>query len=256
MEDINKVLADVKQEGTDPFAGMEKATPSESPTEKKPEEEVKKEVTPEEPIVEPKDEDVPFHKHPRWIEREKELEELREKDEQRSREIAELTAFKEETSKKLQPTTDIPSWFVELYGDNQVAWAKYSEYERDKEDGIERRFEEKQVQKAIKQREEEKGWIEFNNREFDKLEGEGKKFDRNRLAKILLDYAPTDVETGNLDFQKGYQIYEALEAKIDPEHSLARKQLADTTTGSQKGEKKAKDYLTNNDLRNRSMGSL
>lgn len=239
------ILADVKQEGSDPFAGMGE-TPSESLPEKKEEGE-------EAPVVEEeKDENVPFHKHPRWIERENELSELRESNETTSRELEELKAMKETQSKG---DSEIPAWFSELYGENEKAWQKYNEHEQQRTEEIETRILTKQQEEAQKQVDETNKWNKWVDSEVDRLKEDGHTFDRNKLIKVMLDYSPTDANN-NLDFEKGIKIYEAMEGEPDTAKSDARKVLADTATTTTKGEPAKKDYMTQADLRNRSWGSL
>lgn len=251
MSEIDEALADVKQEGQDPFADVV-ATPSDSPSEKKTEAD-----KPEEGTNTPHEDTVPFHKHPRWIERESELKTLRETEEAHAKEIAELRAIAETTQKKLEPTsTQIPDWFRELYGDNALAYQKYAEHEQVKEADIERRVLEKQSLAQQQAQEETKRWNKWVDDEIGKLEADGHTFDRNKLIKTMLEYKPTD-ENNNFDFKAGMKIYEALEGKGDTERSQARKILADTTTKSSiKGEKRAKDFLTAEDLRNTSWSNL
>lgn len=252
-ENIEEILADVKQEGENPFEDMEKETPSESPTEKEPEMDKPEEGdnTPEE-----KEENIPFHKHPRWIERERELNRLKEQEEENARVIAELSAFKEEAAKKLEPTdTKIPDWFSELYGENDVAWKKYSEYEEAKELEIERRVISRQEQARKQAEEQNQYWNRWVDDEISKLEATGRNFDRNELIKTMLDYAPTD-GNGNLDFEKGYKIYDTLKSKEDKTSSQAKKVLADTTTRSSTGERKSKDFMTADELRRKSWQDL
>lgn len=262
MSEVEQALADVKPEGdTDPFAALdtEKETPSDSPAEKQPEDEESKDKPAEGEEGKPDntpDEDVPFHKHPRWIERETELKTLRERDEQTARELEELKAFKEEVSGKLSPSdTDIPDWFKELYGENGVAWKKYEAREREREIEIERNIIARQTEAQAKAQEEAKRWNKWVDDEITKLQEEGKQFERNELIKTMLDYRPTD-EQGNFDFKKGYEIYEALKRKEDPAHSQARKQIADISTKSSKSDKESKGFLTTSDLRGKPWHSL
>lgn len=254
MTKIDEALADVRHEGSDPFVDLEKETPTES----LPVEEPKEEVKVEEPVVEKTKEEggntpednIPFHKHPRWIEREEELKALRERDEVYEREIAELKAL----SIKNEPV-NVPEWFKELYGENETAYQKYLEHEQVRTEEIKKKVIEEQEQKVKQQQDETEKWNKWVSSEYDKLESEGYKFDRDKFAKVMLDYMPTD-EQNNLDFKKGYKIYEALEPKPNPAISEARKQLADTVTGGQQGEKKSKDYMTPSDLRNKSWGNI
>lgn len=248
MDKIEK--SDFKREGVD-LSTLEKETPTESlPVEEtKPEVKEEVEVKPEEGENTPKEE-IPFHEHPRWKAREEELGSLRESLEQNQRELAELKA------QKTEPTdTTIPDWFKELYGENESAYRKYSEHELSRTAEIERQILTRQEQAQAQQQQEMQKWQKWVDSEFTKLESEGKKFDRNKLTDILLKFKPTD-ENNNFNFKAGYEIYEALEPKIDSLKSQARKELADTTTGSHKGEQKAKDYLTSDDLRNKTWHNL
>jgi hypothetical protein len=237
------ILADVEREGSDPFAAMED-TPSESLTEKQ---------TTDETSANEED-NIPFHKHPRWIERENELKELKERDEANAREIAELRSMTEPRDNT--GDEEIPNWFSELYGDNLTAWKAYSQHEQARTEEIENRILARQQQEAEKAIQEQQKWANWVEDEIKSLEAEGLKFDRNKLSKIMLDYSPTDADN-NLDFHKGYAIYEALEGKPDNATSEARKQLADTTTTTSiKGEPVPKDYVSSAEIRNRSWGSL
>lgn len=254
MSDLNEILADVKQEGDlDPFAALEKDTPSESPTENEPEEEEAPEVGAEEST--PEEENIPFHKHPRWIEREDELKELRERDAQREEEFAQL---RESIERSRDPeSNDIPEHFVELYGDNPLAYQKWKEYEDQRKEEMKqeviasiRREEEEAVQENQK-------WNDWVGQNLQTLSDSGKQFDKNELVKTMLEFKPTDSE-GNLDFEAGYRIYEALHQKEDTSaKSQARKEIADIVSSARaKGESAKKDYLTPSDLRNKSWASL
>lgn len=251
MSTVEEILADVPNEGDkDLFKDLEKETPTESPTEIKPEsvKPLEGDNTPDNPKY------ADFRQHPRWIQREKELEELKTREEENARVIAELSAFKEETSRRLGSDTSIPDWFRELYGDNETAWKKYNEHEQAKEAAIEERLIARQEQARKEEQTNVAKWNKWVDEQVTMLQSEGLKFDRNELIKTMLDYRPTD-ENNNFDFHKGYKIYEALKGKPDTEHSQARKQLADTTT-KVSGEPRKKDYMTAADLRHRSWGNL
>lgn len=248
MEKIEEILADVQKEGEDAFKDLKMETSTDSPPETKPESGQPKEGdnTP--------DQYKGFHEHPRWIQREKELEELKSREAENAKIIAELTTFKEETSKRFESDSSIPDWFKELYGENEVAWKKYSEHEQAKEMAIEQRLIDRQEKAKQQERDNVTKWNNWVDGEITKLESEGLKFDRNELIKTMLDYRPTD-ENNNFDFHKGYKIYEALRGKEDTSHSQARKQLADIASKGS-GEPNKKDYMTAKDLRHRSWSNL
>lgn len=250
MTTVEEALADVKQEGSDPFkelelkADQEKETPSESQTEKEPKV--------EKPVQGDNTDDIniPFNK--RW---EKHAENL--KTELDAKHQEEMASLRQEFEAKLPKTdTNIPDWFKELYGDNEIAWQKYDEHEKDKEAEIEKRVIERQDFQRQRAEEEVKYWNKWVDDEVTKLQDEGLKFERNELIKTMLDYRPTD-EKGNFDFKAGYRIFEALKAKeIDPARSEARKKLADTTTKTSPSEKGSKDYMTSNELRGKSWNQI
>lgn len=249
---MENFFADVQKDGTqleDLLTNNETETHSESQPEQTKDEE---KAEPQEGDNTPQE--TPFHKHPRWIERENELKELREAKEQQARELAELKSFKEEISTKVNPSGTIPDWFRELYGDNATAYQKYSEHEQKMEAERERRVVarlEQDRQRAASETARWNKWVEDN---INSLQSEGKEFDRNELIKTMLDFRPMD-EQGNFDFKKGYEIYQLAKTKDTTAKSTARKQLADTSVTHSK-EKKQKDYMTAADLRYKSWNSI
>lgn len=247
---LEEILADVKQEGDlDPFAALEKDTPSESQTENEPKED-EPEVGDSTPAANAED-NVPFHKHPRWIQREQELEALRLRDEARERELAELRA--QATREPVE--TEVPDWFSELYGHNTAAWEKYNAHQQAERERLKQEAVievERRQQAEVAENERWNGWVET---EVERLAAAGKQFDRNELLKVMLDYRPTD-PNNNLDFDAGYRIYEALKSKPDPARAQARKRVADTTSSPNVGERKQKDYMTSSELRNLKWGSI
>lgn len=257
---LDEIFADVKKEGSDPFAQFDKET--ETPTESQPVKEQDKEepnqgdAPKEEAIDIPKDntedDNTPFHI--RWQKREEKLKaDFDQKFEEYKRDLEKTV--EEKTAPK---DITIPEWFTELYGDNQVAWEKYEAREKSREEEIEKRVFEKYESKQKEQKEEVNKWEKWVDDQVTVLQSEGKKFDRNELIKTVLDFRPTD-EQNNFDFRKGYEIMEALKAKSDPvnkEASIARKQIADTTTKNKGNEKPIRDYQTPADLRNKSWNQI
>ena len=259
MPQIDDIFADVKKEGSDPFAIYDKET--ETPSESQPEKEQDKEepnqgdtkVETEKPEDNTdKEEDTPFHI--RWQKREEKLKaDFEEKFEAYKREIGETI------EEKIKPSdSSIPDWFTELYGDNQVAWEKYEQREKAREEEIEQRVLKAYETKQKEQVEESKKWEKWVDDQVAILETEGKKFDRNELIKTVIDFRPTD-EQGNFDLRKGYDIMMALKGKQDEtktQASIARKTIADTTSKKTGGDAPKKDYLTPSDLRNKTWNQL
>jgi len=245
-------LADVKVEGQDAFGEQEEKTSTESLTVKEQEE-----VKPDQGKSTDNIDNTPFHKHPRWIERENELKTLRERDEARAKEIAELRQKQQEISEKnINRDIKIPEWFSVLYGDNAEAWSKYSEYSKQEREEIKREILETQQKAQIEAQEQEKYWDNWVENELAKLEDKGYKFDRKELIQIMHKTRPTDMN-GNLDFEAGYETYVARKGpSVVGEQSQARKKIADVISNTSKKEPAKKDFLTSNDLRNKSWHQL
>lgn len=253
--EVKDGLADVKIEGQDPFKDLDKAVePSDSPAEKA--QEVEKPVQGD---TNTDDLNTPFHKHPRWIEREKELNTLRQKDEAREREIADLKQFKEQTTQRLSAIkgdSKIPEWFSTLYGDSPEAWEKYSEHDKQNREDMKREILEAQEQQFKQAQDQEKYWLKWVDDEMGKLESKGYKFDRNELADVMMKTRPTD-SNGNLDFEAGYETYVARKGPTsNTPQSMARKQIADSAMKTSKTEPNKKDFMTSAELRRKSWNSL
>ena len=130
MDEIKEELAELPSDGTklediEKEVGKEEEieTPAESQPEKKEEEE----------------KEVPFHENPRFKELVDEKNKYKE----------DLKKFKEDTESKFseikdsQPKTgNIPNWFTELYGENDVAWTKYQEQDKTSREEIKREIRE------------------------------------------------------------------------------------------------------------------
>lgn len=246
MSEVNTALADVRQEGSDPFAGLGEKSSTESPAENKQGEE-KPAGGDNTQNSQNSQKEVPFHQHPRWIERENELNALKTRDSEREKEIQDLKSFRDSVTKSSSP---IPRWFSTLYGENTEAWDAYKEQDIANRNEIKKEILEEQEAIQQKRQEEVKYWDKWVNDEVTKLQTSGKQFDRNELLKVMMEYKPTDAEN-NLDFEAGLRIYEALKARdANPANSQARKKIADSVTKTSRAEGSKKDYKTHADLRN------
>lgn len=249
------IFADIPREGENPFKEEEKETPTESQPENKPEEE-KPSQEGEQPKEEPKgepagstpEENIPFHKHPRWIELQKDREQLRER-------VDELSRFREEVSPKLQELEEkkqpIPSWFQDTFGNNPDAWDKYQSYEKDLRGQIKDDIYREQEEYNRQQQESSQKWADWSTNQLQILKDEGLKFEQNELLKVLVEYKPVD-DAGNLDFHKGYDILgkiKAAESVGTQSKTEAKKQIASQTMEGANTETASKDYRTPKDIR-------
>lgn len=202
-----------------------------------------------------------FHKHPRWIALNKELQELRDF---RDRAAPLLEGLEKE------PASDggeaIPQWFIDLFGENADAWAKYRQYTKAERDQFRSDIlAELRKESAEAQAEVEK-WDKWVDEELSSLvsdeeiasrareigfnfsDKESTKAFRNELLKAALDWKPSD-EEGNISLKMAFDILEMQKLRKEaPKGQIERKRIADQTMAKPKGEAGKKDYMTPADL--------
>lgn len=182
----------------------------------------------------PGDEDdlkVPFHKHPRWMKAQKELEAERERN---NRIEDELKTMKEQMKNDSGDgaSDEIPAWFSRLYADPNEARVQYQDYLKEApktQDAfkdavaaeVERQLSTLDDRKSKKQ-EEQDAWLDT---QLSELETAGESFDREKLIEVMAEYAPTT--EGNLDFSKGLKILKTIGGNQTAEDRKKQKQVAD-----------------------------
>ena len=264
LDEVKDTPTEEKEEKPAESEKEEKETPTESPTETKPKEdetespaEEKKEGEPSEP-KEGEEKEKPevfhaFHEHPRWIAREEELKELKE-----FRERAE--PLLEKLEKPVQEeTSEIPGWFVTLFGDNKDAWSQYRVHTTKEREELRSEILgeiEKEKSRALVEQKKQDEWVDL---EVKKLKADGLKFDRDELLKVALDYLPTDKD-GNISLKKSYDIYKAMKADkqtVQPSKSVEeKKQVADKTIKKSTATEENKDFKTSADFKGKSFADL
>lgn len=259
MSDLDNFLASVPSEDA-PFVLTE--------NEEQPETETSEEVaspeanqnedTPSTTADEKSDEEnVPFHKHPRWKEMydskkrlESEVETLREELDQR---------FEEVRRSVPQAPEQIPDRFVKLYGDDPEAYRLYQEQRREDLETLKAELREEARQANAQEEIALREGTRHVEDSLEALEAEGKSFDRNELMKFMLDFKdkygalPTD-DDDNIDFHRGYELMSAMKGSNAQASAKAkaRKDLAafSGSSGSGKADDSGRDYLTSNDMKN------
>lgn len=250
----DEVIKESPAEKTDESA---KETPTAPPAETKPE----PAKPPQGGEHTPDENNLPFHKHPRWIKTQEELAELRKYRDDTKPRLETYEQMMSRLGNQNQPKAQIPEWFPKS-GNQQVDEQKYQEY-LNYENGVKAQIKqeliEEQTREARQKAAEEKKWADWVNTSLEKLEDEGHKFDRNELQKVALEYLPTDLE-GNIDFSKALKIMNQLKAQqvaVAEVKSDARKKLADTANAStQRAEKPPQKFQTTRSLRNQSWDAL
>ena len=256
------ILADIPKEGENPFEdNEEKETPADSPTETKPEEEKPSQEGEKESSEEKKPEDsntpeeqIPFHKHPRW-------KEIYSKNQELEQKVAELSRFKEEISPKLQELEEkkqpIPNWFADTFGEDEAKWEAFQTYDRQRREEIKDEIYSENEEYYRNQQEQTKKWSDWTTNQLQDLKDEGLKFEENELLKVLVDYKPVD-DQGNLNFHKGYEILLKGKAADEVEKSRKteqKKKIASQSMAEGSGESQ-RNYKTSKDLRNKDWSDL
>lgn len=220
-----------------------------------------------------------FHKHPRWITLQQDLKD-------RDVKIVELEAFRDrviplldqlgEKPKASEETKRIPSWFVDLFGENPDAWAKYSEYSAMERKQLREEIMVELHEESRKAAEEIKKWDKKVDIQFSELlgnddiqarikaigfdlsnEAQSKSF-HNELLKVTLDYRPLDPESDDISLMKAFDILELQKLRKAPEKASVdrKKEIADKTMVKGKSDADRKDYKTPADLQGKTFRDL
>lgn len=268
MEEIDNFMAMVPSEDapimpTPSEEPEETETPSESPAENEPTEEA---PSPDGAPVDNSQEEtnVPFHKHPRWVEREKSW---KERFSSQESQIAQLRSELESKLSTIQNTTtpgELPDDFVKLYGSDPEAFKLWRKSQEELASRIKAEIRQEEEQRQVQERQRLTEGERFVEDSLQSLEDDGKVFDRNELMKFMVDFKekygalPSD-ENDNLDFRRGYELMMDMKAatgEVAKAKSTARKNLASFSSSSTGGEAQSKDYLTSQDLKNMDWDSL
>lgn len=196
------------------------------------------------------DSNVPFHKHPRWIQMREERDQL----DARLRELELRTSSQAASQAQPQEQVQIPKWFVKLYGEDPDAYMAYQEHVQEERQAIRESLIAEERQRAEQYKAETNRWNEWAKKEMESVDakfGANLSTDEDRRKDFLgfvLKYKPTD-DAGNIDMVKGWELYQ-LKNVPDPAKSQARKAAADRVQSDTKpAEKPTKDYLTSADIR-------
>lgn len=189
--------------------------------------------------------EVPFHKHPRWIRKQQEAEELKTK----------LEALEQKLQSQQQPNKEekrsIPDAFVKLFGENEEAWNEYQRLrEMDKLDAraeVQRILEEEKAREAQEEtaRTQVIKWAE--DRFLELADETGIEFTdrnnavRNEVLSICEDYSMFD-EQGRPNISKAYELYRRLNPPKTEVVEEKKRVAAKTNTKSNAGAKESQVF--------------
>lgn len=171
-------------------------------------------------------EQLPFHKHPRWIKTQETLKEYEKR-------IADFEA-KQKEAEKGKSSEVLPEWWKTRYGETPESRKSYENYviatnaEREKlEERIQHNLEAKsQTEAQNKQKADE-----YVNTQLAEMKDEGIEFERNELLKFMVDFQKEygsgsllDAE-GNYDFRKSLGLMQKMQPKEPDASKEAQKKI-------------------------------
>jgi hypothetical protein len=211
--DIDKSFERLEQKS------KEDKTPSESSPEKKEAVKEPSQKGEQKEAVKPKTdntpaEQLPFHKHPRWIKTQETIKEYEKRVSDYDKRIAELEKGKD--------TLVLPDWWKTRYGDTPESKKSYENYaantkaERDRlKEEIKSDIQNKSETETKNQQKAD----EYVNTSLAEMKDEGLAFERNELLKFMVDFqkeygAGSLLDTeGNYDFRKSLALMQKMQPK-------------------------------------------
>lgn len=203
----------------------------------------------------PDEDNLPFHKHPRFKNLIKENKELKTM----LAEINEKLSVQPKGPEGDQGKDTIPNWFKTIYGDNQDLYKEFSTYSAEQQKEIVAKAVEtlrEEFTRPQREAEQVQTWI---HEKLTELHDDGEEFEDEDLISVMKEYTPFG-ENGQLDFRKGLKLMRAFATvkskdTTDKEKSEARKKIGAMTAGGGQGAP-SKSAVNMNDIRKKSWNQL
>lgn len=186
------------------------------------------------------EEELPFHKHPRFKAITTENRELKARLDELSQTVQESLA------NVAQPTegVKVPDWFALAYGDNPEAYQALQQFEQAREQELKQSILKEIAEEKTQKKQQDNAIKEFIDTEINTLKDEGNSFDANELKKIVLDNKLFDAD-GKLNFRAGLMLLKASK----PDKTSVKKEVANLTAPTSGGTTARADVTTAKDLR-------
>jgi hypothetical protein len=198
---------------------------------------------------------VPFHKNPRWKEREEEwTERFNEQEERHQKDIQKLREeFSKSDNKKKDEleSNEIPEWF----GGTQNQWDKYRTWHKQQLEAVQNAaFEKINADKTAHQKAVDEA-TNFFKSEIKSIESDtslnpdGLKVDPNKLLKTVMDNDLIDSK-GQWNYKAGWKMMQksSLTKKPVVPDNTKNKRIAGVITSKNKGETSPKNFKTTEDF--------
>lgn len=197
------------------------------------------------------DENVPFHKHPRFqavIEEKNRLGET-------VKQLAEWKQKMEGYFEEAPSVENIPKWFVKLYGEDPEIWQEYQTWDAQRVQHIKQEAIQELTKEQTSKIEEDRRIQEKIQSEIQALRDEGLEFDENALKKIVVEKQLFDAN-GDLNFRAAYEILKYNSQPKKNTSQEAKKQVAAKMSPTSGTEPPKPSYVTPEDIRGKNWRSL
>lgn len=210
------------------------------------------------------DEDkLPFHKHPRWQEKQRELEELRNS---QAKLMEELETIKAQPKPQFGQPDDVklPESWVIRYGDSDDSKKAYAKYKSEELPTIKDEIIKEIKAEQDKVKKQEEGFVKWVDDQVQKVASVNDvDFKKNEsLKNEFLDFMnkrrPTDAQ-GNIDFINGWQWFSEIKEAHSSDKTLKqeqKKKLANMTGADTKPEQSKDKTMSAKELRYRGWTDL
>jgi len=182
--------------------------------------------------------DLPFHKHPRWLAYQKERKAMKAELEEAKQVINELKGAISGLGDKKAPEGDIPKWFGDTFGYDKDAWTQFQEHSVQNQKAIVAQavdiIKKELASNQQHQKDEQAQMAQWVEDQLESLKDENLEFDRKELLDVMAKYSPVN-QQGIPDFHKGYDILQILKSKPDSDKSAKDKARKEAAAATMKG---------------------
>lgn len=192
--------------------------------------------------------------HPRWQEREKDW--TKRFNDQETRHTQEIEQIRKDIESKFEKKrenlaeSDVPEWF----GGDAKAWEQYKSHEESRLNQAEERALKRLEEKADKEQKAISDATAYFNESITSIESdktinpEGKKVDRNKLLKFVLDNELVDTK-GRWNYKAGFLMMKGNVSSAKTDSIDEKKKIASASTTDNRAEVKPGEFMTSDDFK-------
>ena len=213
----------------------------------------------------PDEDNLPFHKHPRWIAKQRETEELRAKLEELSPLKDEFEQIKSQLPKQPEPDPEMPDWWKDAFGTDEASMKAFKQKLADEdrllatmEERVANKIRQTEAQEIADREAQVQKWETHIENEIQALYAKGYTFDKNELLKVVDDYSKDG--QGNytgyvFPFDKAYEILQLKKTVPTPTDTARKNAASQSVSATKSGATHTQKAPTLTEIRQRGWGS-